>query len=439
MKTNVAVKDNLKTHEGAPAKRINAELQLRRSLMACMLWEDTFYEDGQSIADRITSLIPLVNPDAVAAMAIEAREKMKLRHAPLWLVRGMAKEPKHKLLVSDTLSRVVQRVDELAEFVALYWKDKKQPLSKQVKKGLAQAFTKFDAYQLAKYNRDGAIKLKDVLFLCHAKPKDTEQGEIWKQLIDGTLPVPDTWEVSLSGGKNKKETWERLIAENKLGGLALIRNLRNMSENKVDEKLIFAALDRMKTERILPFRFIAAAKYVPQWESYVEKAMLKCLEGKEKLPGKTVLLVDVSGSMNSTISQKSDLTRCDAANGLAILVRELCEQVAIYSFSNQLVRIPDRHGFALRDAISRSQMHSGTYLGASIDHITETYDRLIVLTDEQSHDAVPNPKGKGYIINVAACQNGVGYGAWMHVDGWSEAVLDYIAAYEGLGVNQSDE
>ena len=432
MKVNVATKNNLRTHEGAPARRINAEQQLRRSLMACMLWEDTFYEDGISIAERIAYLVPLVAPDTVSGMAIEARERMKLRHAPLWVVREMAKQPKHKGLVAETLSRVIQRADELAEFVALYWKDGRQPLSKQVKKGLAQAFTKFDAYQLAKYNRDGAVKLRDVLFLCHAKPKDKEQEAIWKQLIDGSLPAPDTWEVNLSTGKDKKATWERLLAENKLGGLALLRNLRNMAGSKVDESLVFAALDRMKTARILPFRFIAAAKHAPQWESRIERAMLKCLEGREKLPGKTVLLIDVSGSMDWEISAKSDLKRYDAANGLAILARELCEQVAIYSFSNSVVRIPDRHGFALRDAITNSQLHGGTRLGSAVEHInaSEQYDRLIVLTDEQSHDTVPNPRGKGYVINVASYKNGVGYGAWTHIDGWSEAVIDYIFEYE---------
>jgi 60 kDa SS-A/Ro ribonucleoprotein len=432
MKVNVATKNNLRTHEGAPARRIDAEQQLRRSLMACLLWEDTFYEDGISIAERIAYLVPLVAPDTVSGMAIEAREKMKLRHAPLWVVREMAKQPNHKGLVAETLSRVIQRADELAEFVALYWKDGRQPLSKQVKKGLAQAFTKFDAYQLAKYNRDGAVKLRDVLFLCHAKPRDKEQEAIWKQLIDGSLPAPDTWEVNLSTGKDKKATWERLLAENKLGGLALLRNLRNMAGSKVDESLVFEALDRMKTARILPFRFIAAAKHAPQWESRIERAMLKCLEGREKLPGKTVLLIDVSGSMDWEISAKSDLKRYDAANGLAILARELCEQVAIYSFSNSVVRIPDRHGFALRDAITNSQFHGGTWLGNAVKHInaSEHYDRLIVLTDEQSHDTVPNPKGKGYVINVASYKNGVGYGAWTHIDGWSEAVIDYIFEYE---------
>lgn len=432
MKTNTIPRFTETTHEGAPAKRINAELQLRRSVLACMLWENTFYEDGQSIAERIQSLIAQVDPAKVSALAIEAREKMKLRHVPLWIVREMSRLPKHKAFVADTLSSVIQRADELAEFVSLYWLEKRQPLSAQVKKGLAQAFQKFNAYQLAKYDREGAVKLRDVLFLCHAKPKDKEQEAIWKQLVDSTLPIPNTWENRLSAGEDKKIVWEAMLKENELGALALLRNLRNMASVNVDENIIFSALEKMKVERVLPFRFISAAKYAPQWESHLEKAMLKCLEGRSKLEGKTVLLIDVSGSMDAAISSKSDLMRFDAANGLAILARELCESVAVYSFSSNLVRVPDRRGFALRDAISNSQSHSSTYLGQAVATINEkeTYDRLIVLTDEQSHDAVPNAKAKGYLINVAANKNGIGYGAWTHIDGWSEAVFDYIGENE---------
>ncbi len=431
-KTNVSPRFTLTTHEGAPAKRINAEQQLRRSLMACLLWEGAFYEDGEDIAARIAELVPLVSPDKVAEMAVEARNKSKLRHAPLWVVREMARHATHRHLVADTLYSIVQRADELAEFVALYWKDGKQPLSAQVKRGLASAFTKFDAYQLAKYNRDGAVKLRDVLFLSHAKPKNKEQAETWKRLIDGTLAAPDTWEVALSAGADKKSTWERLIKEGNLGALALLRNLRNMKEVGVDEQVIFAALASMSVERVLPFRFIAAARHAPQWEGAIEKAMLKALDGREKLPGRTVLLVDVSGSMTWKLSEKSDMMREDAANGLAILAREICERVAVYSFSDGLARIPDRRGFALRDAIHNSQGHGGTYTGAAIKQIndTEPYDRIIVITDEQSHDVIPNPLGRGYMINVAVYQNGVGYGAWTHIDGWSESALDYIALSE---------
>lgn len=419
------------THEGAVAKHINPELQLRRSVMACMLWEDSFYEDGESIADRIVNIIPLVKPDKCVEIAIEAREKMKLRHVPLLIARTMAILDTHKSLVADTLSMIIQRPDELSEFLAIYWRDGKQTLSAQVKKGLAGAFNKFDAYQLAKYNRDGQIKLRDVLFLCHAKPENKEQETLWKKLINNELESPDTWEVSLSAGKDKKESWERLLKENKLGALALLRNLRNMSQSGVDEDIIFNALERMHVERVLPFRFITAATHAPQWEDKIEVALMKCLKSMDKISGKTVLLIDVSGSMDSPISGKTEVNRIDAACGLGILARELID-CRIFTFSERIVELPARHGFALRDAIQNSQSHRGTYLGEALKHIYKNvpYERIIVITDEQSHDAVPDSKGKGYMINVAAYQNGVGYGSWTHIDGWSEAVLEYIKVSE---------
>ena len=140
-------------------------------MLACLLWEDEFYEDGVEIAGRIRELLPRSTPEKVAALAIEAREAMKLRHAPLLLVREMARHATHRALVAETLARVIQRADELAEFVAIYWEDGRAPLSGQVKKGLAAAFPKFDEYALAKYDRAGAVRLRDVLFLCHAKPR----------------------------------------------------------------------------------------------------------------------------------------------------------------------------------------------------------------------------------------------------------------------------
>src|SRR5246127_3718726 len=274
----------LRTHEGAPARPISNELQLRRSVLACLLWENQFYEDGVEIAGRIAELVPKVEAEHVAALAIEAREQMKLRHAPLLLVREMARHKTHRGLVADTLASVIQRADELGEFVAIYWKDGRVPLSGQVKKGLAAAFPKFDEYALAKYDRGGPVKLRDVLFLCHAKPRDDAQAGVWKKLIWGRLAVPDTWEVALSAaGANgaeadKRTAWERLLEENKLGALALLRNLRNLREAGVREELVLRALGAMKTERVLPFRFLAAARYAPQWEEALEQAMLKCVD-----------------------------------------------------------------------------------------------------------------------------------------------------------------
>jgi 60 kDa SS-A/Ro ribonucleoprotein len=426
-----------RTHEGAPARTISTELQLRRSVLACLLWENQFYEDGVEIAGRIAELVPKVAAEKVAALAVEAREKMKLRHAPLLLVREMARHATHRGLVAETLARVIQRADELAESVAIYWKDGRVPLSAQVKKGLAAAFPKFDAYALAKYDRGGPIKLRDVLFLAHAKPRDEAQAEVWKRLIAGELTAPDTWEVALSSGADKREAWERLLREEKLGALALLRNLRNMRDVGVNEDLVLAALGSMSTSRVLPFRFLAAARYAPQWEEALEQAMLKCVAGAEKLrgdalPGKTIVLVDVSGSMTASLSQRSEMQRTDAAYGLAVLLREIGEKVAVFSFSDRLVEVPARRGFALRDAIDASQPHSSTMLGHAVTELNQKhgYDRLIVITDEQAHDAVPSPQGKGYVINVASYKNGVSYGKWTHIDGWSESVVEYIRELE---------
>src|SRR5580693_1538651 len=143
------------------------------------------HENGVEIAGRVAELVPKVAAEKVAALAVEARAQMKLRHAPLLLVREMARHQTHRRLVADTLADVIQRADELSEFVAIYWKHGRVPLSGQVKKGLAAAFPKFDEYALAKYDRGGPVKLRDVLFLSHAKPRDEEQGEVWKRLIAG--------------------------------------------------------------------------------------------------------------------------------------------------------------------------------------------------------------------------------------------------------------
>lgn len=423
-----------RSHEGAPARHISPEMQLRRSVLACLLWESQFYEDGVEIGGRIAELVPKVAAEKVAALAVEAREQSKLRHVPLLLVREMARHKTHRAAVSDTLARVIQRADELAEFVAVYWKDGRVPLSGQVKKGLAAAFPKFDEYQLAKYDRGGPIKLRDVLFLCHAKPRDEAQAAVWKRLIWGRLTTPDTWEVALSSGADKREAWERLLREQKLGALALLRNLRNMLEAGVDEPLVLNALREMSAARVLPFRFLAAARHAPRWEEALEQAMLKSLASADKLPGRTIALVDVSGSMTAPLSRRSEMQRTDAAYGLAVLLREVGREVAVFSFSDSLVEVPARRGFALRDAIDTSQRHNGTYLGKAVEELNrrEKYDRLIVVTDEQAHDTVPAPHGKGYVINVASYKNGVGYGKWTHIDGWSESVIEYIRALERM-------
>jgi hypothetical protein len=379
-------------------------------------------------------------------------------------------------LVSDTIVKIVQRADELAEFLAVYAKvngvtpDKlKGKLSAQVKLGLARAFENFDRYQLAKYNREGVVRMRDVAFLAHYRPANDDRGALVANLVnrsffpkatkssgfpvqeayhlDGEphLDSADTWEHRLSEGGNKKLTFEEMLRENKLGYLALLRNLRGMMEAGVDADLVREAiLARRGARRVLPFRYVSAARACPQLEPAIDQALVAAIGDMSPLPGKTIILVDVSGSMDAPLSPRGvqarkasgyqsnvpDLTRMDAAATLAAVVPG---NVRVFSFSDEAREVPARKGMAGVDAIVRSQPHRGTYLGGAISRVNGLpHDRLIVITDEQSHDRVPSPTARhAYMINVASYQHGVGYdGGWIHLDGFSEQVLRYIAEYE---------
>lgn len=433
MKMNTKAVPRVKTHEGAAAFVLTPEQELRRSVMACLLWEDTFYESGESIADRIQSAIAKVPFIKVAEMAREAKHKMHLRHVPLLMTVAAHRAGAKGKPLGDLVNDVITRPDDITELLAILWKDSNEvPIPKQFRLGISRAFNRFDEYQFAKYNRDGKVKLRDALFLCHAHPKNTEQARIFKAIADNGLKTPDTWEVALSGGEDKKRAWDRLLAERKLGGLALLRNLRNMEKAGVNRALIAGYIKEANFSKVLPFRFISAAKHAPLLEVELEQAMFKALADKPKLPGRTVILVDNSGSMYfDNVSKKSDLTRADAAQALAILLREICDECVVVAFSEDPAIVPTgRRGFALRDAI-KATPSGGTYTQKAVKaaHDLEA-DRTILITDEQSHQTISGPAGKGYCINVATYENGIGYGPWVHIDGWSEAIVDYIQTVE---------
>lgn len=420
---------HVQTHGGVQAyPHLKPIEQLRRSVLSCLLWEDEFYEGGQTIADRIQATADLVTPQELAALTIEARSVHNLRHVPLLLLKALAKRGGR--IVGDTIAETIQRADELSEFLTVYWTPK-QKLSKQVKLGLARAFRKFSEYNLAKYDRKNAVRLRDVLFLCHAKPKDEAQAAMWKRLVDNQLQTPDTWEVALSAGADKKATFERLMAEGQLGYLALLRNLRNMATAGCDMGLVRnAILARKGAQKVFPFRYIAAARACPQLEPALDQALSECIAELPVLSGSTFVLVDVSGSMDAPLSGKSDMTRIDAAAALASIAHG---NLRVFTFSQALVEVPPRRGMAGVDAIHKSQPHSNTQLAGAVAALNKIpHDRLIVITDEQATDGtVPDPMAKrAYMINVASNKNGVGYGKWTHLDGFSEGVLRYINAIE---------
>lgn len=456
------------THGGAPAARhLSTEQQLRRSVLSCMLWEKEFYEGGQEIAARIQALAKQVDSVILHDLAIEARTVHHLRHVSLLLLvslisEGAGAEPP---LVRHAVASVLQRADEPAELLAMMWRHIKpdasgklvgRKLPHQVALGIGDALRNFDEYQLAKYKGDDeCIKLRDVFRLVRPKPIGDAQAALWKKVVAKELATPDTWETQLSGGKDKKATFERLLTERKLGYFALLRNLRNMDQAGVDEGLVKEALlARKGAHNILPFRYVAAARACPQWEPWVDQALMVCVGEQAALPGRTVVLVDVSGSMDEELSSKSDLKRIDAAATLASVING---DLRVFAFSDNIVEVPPRRGMAGVAAIVGSMPHGGTNLFQAVWALNDglgrkaavAYDRIIIITDEQAHAVpsgrftvhptrgpsqmpAPRPGAKGYLINVASAKNGVGYGPWTHIDGFSEGVLRYIHALEAV-------
>jgi uncharacterized protein with von Willebrand factor type A (vWA) domain len=213
-----------------------------------------------------------------------------------------------------------------------------------------------------------------------------------------------------------------------------------MLEAKVDTLLIKQALIKggNGAEKILPFRYVAAARAAPQLEPEIDIALQQRITQLPRLSGKTIVLVDVSGSMDSKLSTKSDLKRCDAAAALASVIN--AEELRVFSFSSNTVEVPPRRGMAGVDAVLRSQSHASTMLGSALQFINKfEFDRLIVITDEQSSDDVrfTITDKKAYMINVASYKNGVGYkNVWNHIDGFSENVIKWIVEYEQGEINE---
>lgn len=443
-------------HGMAAAVQSNIAL-LRRAVLANLLWEDIAYMDGKKVADEIKRLIPLCDAGDVYNLAREARLVQKLRHTPLFIAVEMCKHPNTRVFVDRLLPEIITRADMLTDFVALYWKEngKNASLCNKAKKGLAEAFHNFNEYKFAKYDRDAEVKLRDVMFLCHPKPVNEYEENLFKKIADRTLATPDTWEVALSAGKDKKATWERLITENKLGGKAMLMNMNNMKSASVDRYVIEEGLKNLNGTMLLPLDFLKAAKYAPEFKSQLSDAMVNSYKNLPKLPGRTLFIVDISGSMRSYISGKSEFDRMQVAEAMAMLAANQCEKCEIVAtagndwsrvHASKQIAYPEK-GFGLMkqiDDLYHELGGGGIFTRQCLEWCEKQpwfgkgFDRVIVFSDSQDCDInnrTPKPFGKyNYICDVSAHTKGINYkGVWTaEISGWSEHFLTYIAAYEGI-------
>ena len=196
-------------HENAQAWTLEPALALYCLVCTMVTMGDKFYESAGDQLSRIRELVSQVPEEFVCQLAVYAREQMHLRSIPLVLCVELARVNATRSiktsLLSKTVTRVIQRADEITELLAYYQsanertgEKKLGKISNQIAKGIAEAFKKFGGFQLAKYNRPGDITLRDALFLVHPQAKDAEQQASFNELVSGTLKTPDTWETALT-------------------------------------------------------------------------------------------------------------------------------------------------------------------------------------------------------------------------------------------------
>jgi hypothetical protein len=194
-------------HEGEKAYRLSPAFELYAAVVTTAL-SDSFYEKSGNRTERLRSLVAGNDPFFVAQLAVYAREKMHLRSVPLVLAVELARVHRGDGLVGRLVSRIVQRADEITELLAYYQLanartgvKKLNLLSKQVQRGLAEAFNRFDEYQFAKYNRDAEVKLRDALFLVHPRPGRPASRRCSTKLRGNALerPTPGRWNCRRRG------------------------------------------------------------------------------------------------------------------------------------------------------------------------------------------------------------------------------------------------
>lgn len=424
------------THGGTPGVQPGAKEEFLRLIVNAYIFENQFYQAGSDTVKRLRELIPLLNPDFVKKTAIYTYQDMRMRHTPLFLLSELAKSGNGMGKSALLRSGIFDRPDQATEICAMYWQDQlNAPLPNAWRKTFLELFeNQYEAYQLAKYKQEGSsVKLRDLLKMIRPKPKNDVQAQMFKDLIESSLKNEETWEARLSEkGADKKAVWDDMLKNNKLGDLALLRNIRNMNDVGVDRKLIKDALSKINSKFISPLNVIAAAQFCPGFEDTLNDVFTNLFSNREKVDRKVVVLVDVSGSMVAPTSDKSKMNRIDVACGLAAVARESFEDVIVYSFDTKLNSVPDRRGLPLIDAVKKSGGGGTSLIQVTNEAMRKHPDyALIVITDEQATDdpfngTLQSPKNKSIMINVGAYSVGVAYGKsnWVTINGWSDKLID---------------
>ncbi|MBO8185711.1 TROVE domain-containing protein [Streptomyces spirodelae] len=473
------------THEGGKAHVRDAKSELVLLAVVNMVGEDTFYE---SAADRDNRYADLVHTVAVEDGAWTARfvawlrDEAQMRSASLvaaahavWARLAEGEHGDNRRIVAAAC----RRADEPGEFLAFWTATFGRAVPKPVKRGLGDAVRRlYTEKALLKYDTDShAFRFGDVLELIHAAPDPDKpwQGELFRHAIDRRhgrgAPVPEalptvaaraelmavpavdrqfvptqpdgpavlaragmTWEA-LAGwlqGPMDAAAWEAVLPS--MGLMAQLRNLRNFDRAGVSDEAAQQVVDRLRDpeqiarSRQFPYRFLSAYRAAPslRWAHALEQALAHSTANVPSLPGRTLLLVDSSGSMQGSVSARSTVSHADVGALFGATLAHRGEQVEMYGFASGHFRHELPRGGSVLPAVEafRSRLGEVGYGTETVAALRATYDghdRVVIVSDMQAFH-YPGSDARGVSVSEAVPDSVPVFG--VNTSGYAPAALD---------------
>ncbi|SCL44164.1 TROVE domain-containing protein [Micromonospora citrea] len=434
--------DGLVTAEDAPGFAREPRTELFLLGVSNMVGEETFYEGAADRDARFRELVAAVavaDPDWFARFVPWLRTGAMLRSAAVVAALEGARAqvaagiPGSRTIVDSAL----QRADEPGEALA-YWLGRHgRTLPKPVKRGIADAAVRlYHERSLLKYDSDrNAVRFADVLDLTHPVARDERQGDLFRHALDRrhqrdnplpasltmlaaraalmALPVERrrevtdpavleaagmTWEA-LAGWRQTTmdaPAWEAIIPS--MGYLALLRNLRNFDQAGVGDAVAETVAAKLSDpgevarSRVLPMRFLSAYNAAPslRWAYPLERALQHALADVPALDGRTLILIDTSGSMTNAFSKDGTLRCWDAATVFGLALAARAREATVVSFSHTSAVFPAVAGESVLAAVRRFKQDGyfygqGTETEKAVREHYAGHDRVVILTDEQAH------------------------------------------------------
>jgi hypothetical protein len=456
--------------EHAPAFKPSEKTELVLRAATTMGQSDKFYETAADSDMRFVELIQKIagsDPEFALKLAWYTRKNFYLRTPATVLLAEIARTgctanvPNASKYVAETISRV----DDMTELIAYCMKAnerdriKKSKIPMVIKRGVAKAFNKFDAYQFAKYTKPGMyVTPKDVMFLTHPKSEGREQMRMHLDIIQGTLPVPETWETYISVNGSTKEAWSYIL--DKMGYMGIVRNLRNMIQKGVNENDIVDLLtdkNRVRRSKMFPYQFYSAYRAIEEMQGAgkimggLSVAMDISAENFPMLDGLTAIFCDNSGSMRDSIHPRSSIRHNDIANvfGAMLSARSHASLTCAFGSDVVLANVNPRDSIltnAQKIAKAGARAGGATYTGRCIQYLKDAnVDRIVFFTDQQGYgepscydalkDYRKNVEADPYVFTFDLAHYGTTQFPEREprhatVGGWSDTILKFIPLFE---------